>query len=198
MFINSHLLDGVAYGSVFGASFRTLVEPLKSGAESRLITRSWPLGKYAILLERLRPDDHAKIFAAFNVCRGRGHTFRLRDRIDYRMVDVQIGVGTGSAQTYQLMRQYDFGVEVYQVPVTLPEVATLELTADGAPVAYTVNGLTGVVTLTAGAGAAVRASGLFDKRVRFDDDDLDFTLETRGGGIVPLLTANVPLREVRE
>lgn len=197
-FINSRLLEGVAYGTSYGTGFRTSVKALRSGRERRNAQWSAPRGSFSVVYKSLKEADHERVLSAFQACMGRLHSFRLQDLTDYKANQMPIGIGTGGAQVLQLVRRYGFGQAGIDVPVTKPVVGTVQVYADGQDLASSVDYDNGTVTLTAAVGAVLTWSGEYDKVVRFDDDDLQFTIDSRAGGIYPLLSTDVSLQEVFE
>lgn len=197
-FIDERLLESVSYGTSYGVGYNTRVVALRSGAERRTPLWSVPKGLFTLIYKTLKPEDHEAVVSAFHVCAGRAHTFRFKDLTDFKVsAPVQFGVGTGQLETYRLVRPYRFGGQVYDKPVSLLVPGTIQLfeeteLLEGATVDYAA----GTVTLSAAPGARLFWSGEYDKRVRFDDDELQFTMETRAGGIVPILSTDVTLREV--
>lgn len=197
-FINARLLEGVAYGTAYGTGFRTNIKTLRSGRERRNAEWSVPRGSFAIVYKSLREGDHAKVLQAFQACHGRLHSFRLQDLTDYKVEGAAIGVGTGTPQVLPLVRQFGFGDASIEVPVPLPVAGTVQVFADGAPASVFVDYEAATVAVTAADGALITWSGEFDKIVRFDDDDLQFSFDNRAGGIKPLLSTDVALQEVFE
>lgn len=197
-FINTRLLEGVAYGTSYGAGFRTSVKTLRSGRERRNAAWSTPRGSFAVVYKNLKEADHEKVLSAFQACMGRLHSFRLQDLTDYKANQVPIGIGTGASQTLQLVRRYGFGVAGIDVPVTKPVQGKVQVFADEVQIAAPVDYEHGTVSVMAASGAVITWSGEYDKVVRFDDDDLQFTIDTRAGGIYALLSTDVTLQEVFE
>jgi len=195
---NQRLLESVAYGTSYGTGYKTDIKQLKSGSESRNALWSLPKGRFAILYKLLKETDHEKVVSAFHVCKGRLHTFRFKDKSDYIVSNSPIGTATGNLQQLQLSKRYTFAGDFTDIPVYLPNVETVILKADGVQIEYSVDALTGIVEFTAAPGSIITWSGEFDKKVRFDDDELDFSIDVREGGIYARLSANVELKEVRE
>lgn len=195
--LDARLLDRVAYGTIYGTGYKTEVHTLKSGLERRKALWSTPRGQFAVMYKMLKADQHEQVVAAFHACAGRLNTFRLHDRTDDTASNEPIGTGTGAPETYQLSRRLSFAGVSRDLPVLLPNADNFRVFVGGVETsAYTLDPLLGRLTLTAADGAAVTWSGTFDKKVRFDDDDLEFTLEPRAGGVHILLSADVRLQEV--
>lgn len=196
MFNESRLLDCVAYGSQFGQEFSTRIKQLRNGVERRNINWSMPLGRYTVVYQALKEADHINVRGAHMACLGSAIAFRFKDWTDYRVTDQFLGVGTGGAQVVQLVKNYAFGPAMLQRIIKKPVTGTVQLHADGEPLAAVVDYATGVATFTADDGAQVTWSGEFDVPVRFASDrlDVDPVAPSEGGF---LLSADVDLVEVR-
>ena len=196
MFNETRLLDCVAYGSEFGQEFSTRITSLRSGVERRNANWSMPLGRYAVLYQALKPDDHIRVRAAHMASLGALIPFRFKDYSDYQAQQEVIGTGTGVEQTLPLLKRYKFGPVELQRRIIKPVLNTVLVFADGAPVATTVDYVAGTVTFTAAAGAEITWSGEFDIPVRFESDRLDVEPLARiAGGFA--VSCNVDLVEVR-
>lgn len=194
MFNETRLLDCVAYGSQFGHEFNTGIVRLRNGAERRNARWSMPLGRGAVIYTALRPEDHIKVRAAHMASLGSAIPFRFKDWTDYQAEQEPIGEGTGSAETYQLVKRYTFGPVTLERIIHKPVFAAVY--ADGEPIAATVDLTTGEVTTLAPVGAVLTWSGEFDLPVRFESDRLDTEPVARQGSGF-MLTCDVDLVEVR-
>jgi uncharacterized protein (TIGR02217 family) len=90
--------------------------------------------------------------------------------------DQIIGVGTGYATRFQLIKRYARGSQHYDRPITLPIPETVKVSVGGVPWPhqhYTVSRRGGVVVFDRppGVGQIIRAGFLFEHEVRFDGDD---------------------------
>jgi uncharacterized protein (TIGR02217 family) len=195
MFIEERLLDCVSYGTAGGPTWLTRRVRLNSGIMRRNPRRARPLYRYAVIFKNLQPDGHAEIIQAFNACMGGVHSFRLKDWSDFEAADETLAdLGTGAEQVVQLEKVYAFGVQGIRRPIRKPVDGTVELTADNAPIASTVDYTTGLATFTAPPGSVVRWSGEFDVPVLFSDDELQFSFDNRSAAGL-YLTADVQLEE---
>jgi uncharacterized protein (TIGR02217 family) len=191
-FIETRLLDCVAYGTQGGPTWSTRKVALRSGIIRRNAQRSRPLYRFIVLYNNLRAEDHEEVIAAFNTCRGGVFGFRLKDWSDFQATNQLIGVATGAAQTVQLTKLYEFGAQNVSRPIRKPISATL--TNNGAPLASSLDTTTGMVTFTATIGGVIRWSGEFDVPVTFEQDELLFDAVNRSStGLI--LTADVGLIE---
>jgi uncharacterized protein (TIGR02217 family) len=195
MFIEERLLDCVAYGTSGGPTWLTRRVALKSGIVRRNPRRSRPRYVFNLIYRNIQPEHHVEVINAFNACMGGVHSFRLKDWADFEATDELLDVlGTGAPQSVQLTKTYEFGGQAISRPIRKPVDGTVTLTADGAPLAATIDEETGVATFTAGSGDILRWSGEFDVPVMFTDDELSFSNEDRGAAGL-FLTADVTLEE---
>lgn len=196
MFNETRLLDCVAYGSVFGQEFSTNIKTLRSGVERRNVNWSMPLGRYTVVYQALKPEDHVAVRGAHMACLGSAIPFRFKDWTDYRAEGEVIGTGTGAEQTLQLTKAYPFGPISLQRIIKKPVVGTVTLFADDAAIAASIDFTTGLATFTAPDGSVITWSGEFDVPVRFESDRLDVDPVARYSDDFAL-TADVDLVEVR-
>ena len=176
-FIDTALLDRVAYGFTGGPTWATTRVQLISGRTKRNAERSLPLHRYTAPYDRIKDADHATVLSAYMACIGPIHSFRFKDRSDYQLSDVIIGTAAGGAdETMQIVKPYTFGTETLERTITKP-VSGITLTEDDVGLAHTIDLLTGIVTFTSSAGKVIRATGEFDVPVYFDDDSMDFTFD---------------------
>lgn len=196
MFNESRLLDCVSYGSQFGREFNTRITTLKSGHERRNANWSMPLGRYSVVFDLLKPEDHKKVRDAHMASLGSLIGFRMKDWTDFQAEMEHIGTGTGAASGYGLLKSYHFGPLTLQRPIAKPVEGTVTIFVDGQPAAAVIDYTTGAVTIAAPAGSQIYWSGEFDVPVRFESDrlDVDPIALTQGGYI---LSADVDLVEIR-
>lgn len=193
----------LAFGSTGGVERRTEVTMLASGHERR--STPWAMGRRRYLIgANLRSlEDMAALTAFFEARRGRLYGFRFRDFADFQScgpggrpaaTDQVIGTGDGTRRTFGLTKAYGDLLR----PVTKPVEGSVRVAVGGRVLeaaGFTVDGVTGVVTLAVAprTGVPVSAGFVFDVPVRFDADRIEVTLETFGAGRM----AAVSLIEVR-
>ena len=194
-FIDSLLLDCVAYGFSGGPTWSTTRVTLASGMVRRNAERERPVYRYTAPFNNLKQEQLSVVVQAFNTCLGGLHSFRFFDRMDYLLDDAVIGTADGSAgQEIQLVKPYTFGAQTINRPIkkpvdsmvdygrgerTLGPAPAFAVTANGSPIAFTLDYTTGIVTLTGTAGHVIRASGWFDVPVYFEHDALNFALNNK-------------------
>lgn len=196
VFIEERLLDCVAYGTAFGRSRPIRRIAQKSGIVNRnaMSMRSKIIGR--LLYSKIRPPHHIDVVAAWETSASLGGAaFRVRDWSDYQATNELLTVlGTGSLQTVQLTKLYEFGAYNYLRPIYKPAPGTVVLTANGTPISSTTDYTTGEVSFTASASAVLRWSGEFDVPMFFSSDDFMASVDNRGvDGF--FLTCDVALEE---
>lgn len=194
-FIESRLLDKVAYGTESGTEYNTQVVTLRSGMTRRNSRWSAPLDRFSVIYNILRPADRELVVRAFRACRGRAVGFRFKDPLDYTALNEPLGVALGGSQSLQLVKTYNFGPIAEVRKVSKP--VTVQLYANGVEIGGTVDNTSGLVSFSAAAGAAMSWSGEFDKPVCFSDDRLMWSLDTREGGVDRLASTSFDLEEIR-
>lgn len=198
MFNEARLLDQVAYGSQFGQEFKTGIKTLRSGQERRNAEWAAPLGRFSVMYDNIRDEQHEIVYAAHMASMGSAIGFRFKNWADYKADKIVVGAGTGSPQVVQLVRNYQFGAAVLSKKIYKPVVGTVQMFADDQPITSDVDHTLGLVTLSAPAGSVLTWSGEFDVPVRFVSDRLDVdTLGTTEKGML-VLSSDVSLKEIRD
>ena len=198
--------DNISRGARGGPERRTQVVELASGDEER--NASWVNSRrrYDVAYGIRRADDLAAVVAFFEARNGRLNGFRYKDWADYKSslpsqptspTDQQIGTGTGSLKTFQLVKRYASGAQSWTRTIVKPVAGTVRVALGAVEqmAGWTVDTTTGTVTFTTapGAGVAITAGFEFDVPVRFDTDMLDVTLDIERLGSI----TSIPLLEIR-
>lgn len=175
--IDTRLLPNVKTGFAGGPMWNTRITPLASGQETRNAEWSMPHHKFTADYVLLDPRDQNEVLHAFWVARGSAHTFRYKDWNDFKIRAQSLGTGDGGSTARQLIKTYTFGPSSYTRTVTLPIEATLQVTANGSPLAVTVDDETGLITPVStwpSGQAIVVVYAEFDVKVRFGADYYPF------------------------
>jgi uncharacterized protein (TIGR02217 family) len=193
-FIEQRLLDCAAFGTVFAPTYRTREVRLMNGKTRR--NQDWSLPKYrfTVVYANLDQTDQRSVISAFHACGGSAIGFRLKDWSDFEGSCVLTASATGSPQSVQLFKTYTFGSGTRTRLIRKPVAGTVTLSATTPPTAVSVDTATGIVTFTGTVGQTVSAAYEFDVPVRFESDELGFSIDDRSGDTL-LLNANVPLIE---
>lgn len=195
MFIEDRLLDCVSYGTVYGERFRTSVKTMRNKEESRLIEWSESQGTFSLVFAALTEPDRAEVMRVFRAVRGRGIGFRLKNWVDFKAVDQLIGIGTGADQVLQLKITSSAGAYSTVKTIKKPVTGTVTIYIDGVATAAIIDYTTGLVTITAPLGAAIAWSGEYDIPVRFDTDDIMWSVDNKANGVF-VMGSDVPVVEL--
>lgn len=198
--------DNISRGARGGPERRTQVVELASGDEERNAAWANSRRRYEVAYGIRRADDLAAVVAFFEARNGRLYGFRYKDWADYKSnlpstptaaTDQQIGTGTGSLKTFQLVKRYTSGAQTWTRTIAKPVTGTVRVALGTVEQmsGWTLDTTTGVVTFTTapGSGVIVRSGFEFDVPVRFDTDMLDVTLDIERLGSI----TSIPLIEVR-
>lgn len=165
-------LPGVQIDVTRTPMWESTVQQSVSGCSVALTAYTFPLWRYTLAFEFLRSGAEAELQALvgfFNRHGGRTDTWLYNDDEDNTAIDEQFGIGNGATSQYWLGRAFGGFVE----PVTDVNVLD-EVTVGGvATTAYVLGAGGRIQFATAPAiGAALRWSGTFYRRCRFDTDSL--------------------------
>ncbi len=198
--------DNISRGARGGPERRTQIVELASGDEERNASWADSRRRYDVAYGIRRADDLAAVVAFFEARNGRLHGFRYKDWADYKSAlpslaitatDQQIGIGTGSLQTFQLAKRYTSGTQTWVRTIAKPVAGTVRVALGMVEQisGWTLDATTGVITFTTAptGGVIVRAGFEFDVPVRFDSDTLDVTLDFERLGSI----TSIPLLEIR-
>jgi uncharacterized protein (TIGR02217 family) len=190
----------ISYGSKGGPRRLTQVVTLKSGFEER--NQSWEHSRrrYDASVGLRSLGDLHEVLDFWEARRGQLYGFRWKDWADYKSspgraavsnADQILGAGTGALTTFQLVKRYsDAGFE-YVRPIRKPVVGTVVIAKNGvaAPTGWTLDPVTGIVTFAVapGAGVVVTAGYEFDVPVRFENDELDLSVDAFEAGSIPAI-----------
>jgi uncharacterized protein (TIGR02217 family) len=183
----------LAFGATGGPERRVEIIRLASGHEQRNARWSRSRRRYAISTGIKSLADLHKLLVFFEERRGPMHAFRFADPLDFSSggpgaavtaLDREIGMGDGVTVAFQLSLSQDR-------PITKPVAGTVRIAVGGVEIAspadFTVDALTGIVTLTVppGAGVPVTAGFEFHVPVRFENTQLAVTQTAFEAGEIP-------------
>ena len=189
---------GISYGSSGGPVFSTARIESESGVEQRVARWNDPRWLFNVIEGTKNPEDLATLRAFFIARKGPANGFLYKDWEDYHSnptipghsavpgtADQLIGTGNGTQTVFQLTKTYTSGPTSYTRKIKCPVENTVRVWVNGVETtAFTVDTMTGLVTLTSAApsGHAVRASFEFYVPVAFVDDDITTRLDNFGVG----------------
>lgn len=187
----------ISYGASGGPGYSTTVVTTVSGHERRNANWAAARGRWNVAHGLKKREQVAALIAFFRARKGRAYGFRFKDWTDHQAFAQVIGVGTGTATSFQLVKRYPSGGEMETRLIAKPVPGTVKVYRDGieAMSGWAVNTATGVVTFTTApaAGVQVTADFAFDVPVRFDSDQMDITIETYQLGS----WGQIPVLEIR-
>lgn len=182
MFLDVELDICPAYGWQGGPEFSTRVITLRNWTERRNADNALCRHSYSLPLQNILNADYLlQLKQVFLACRGKLHSFKVKDRADYLADRETFFEGDGVTKVFQLRKDSYFGAASYTRIITKPVVSTVHIYVNGVETAATVDGLTGLVTfgVAPAAGALGTWSGEFRVPVRFNSDSLNTTIDNR-------------------
>jgi uncharacterized protein (TIGR02217 family) len=173
--------ESIARGATGGPGYSTTVVAAFGGGERRAI--NWEEARHRYDVSQAVKDDEAarELDAFFRKARGRAHTFRFKDWMDYRLAAAESRLVLVSGTTYQISKVYGDDEPTFEEVRSLRRIVagTLVVYSAGAPltlgVDYTADLATGRITTASGT---LTAACEFDVPCRLDFDDKDATLVT--------------------
>ena len=178
----------IALGARGGPERLTDIVTLSSGAEERNSRWANSRHRYNAGYGVKSLADMQAVLAFFEERRGRFHSFRWRDALDFSSsgtpnptpTDQPLGTGDGTTKTFQLVKRYGANFDPYLRPITKPVAGSVRIAVGGSEVTtgWAVDTSTGLVSFASAPadGVALTAGFLFDVPVRFDTDTLDVEL----------------------
>lgn len=195
-FIDAYMPESIpGYPCISAPRFKTTIQVSSGGNERR--NQEWEHPLHTYILPEAVARDHSAIVGLrkhWLITKGPLHTFPWRDPLDkasidhlpnlpddelesdISMTDQFIGFGDGFTDSFQLIRTYNVGAEIYNRTVHLPVLDTVVVADNGVLVSdsnYTVSRPGGVITFDTPPldGHTITAGFLFDVEVRFESDD---------------------------
>jgi uncharacterized protein (TIGR02217 family) len=202
--------DNISYGSVGGPKYSNTLVISDSGWEYTNINWENARHEFNVAMGVRSMSELSELIKFFHMTRGRAHSFRYKNWLDYKSCDVEdiitpfdqvFGTGDGTTKTFQLTKTYIlFGIAELintidiKKPVPSSVVVSIDYVTKVVNTDYTINYTTGVVTFNTAptTGAVLRWGGEFDLPCRFDVDELQVTLDFYEHG-----SSNIPIVEVR-
>jgi uncharacterized protein (TIGR02217 family) len=196
----------VSRGARGGPERRVQIVELSSGFEERNARWSKSRRRYDIGYGIRTADDLAEVIAFWEARAGPLHGFRFKDWSDFKScapsgnpsaTDQVIGAGDNTEDTFQLVKTYVSSSQSYEREIKKVVSSTVLISFDSVPQpsGWTVDDDTGLVTFTSppGTGVIIRAGFEFDTPVRFENNQIDTTLDWEQVGSIP----SIPLVELR-
>jgi uncharacterized protein (TIGR02217 family) len=163
--------DAIARGATGGPEYSTDIISVASGFEQRNINWQASRARYDIGTGIRTREQMAEVIAFFRARKGRAYGFRFRDWTDFEATG-QAMLATDNPLVWRLVRRYQSGPGEDVRLISKPEVGSVVVRVNGAPVGVAVDHLTGRVTLPSAPVTAPYADFRFDVPCRFDADHL--------------------------
>lgn len=190
------------YGWQGGPSSATLVRTLRSRRERRQVQSDLVRHTFLLPFQNIRNEAYLTYLKNAHLAMyGMAHSFLVKDWLDYRLESEPLGLAPSGSAPVQITRSYPFGPATRVRPITKP-VAGLVVRQNGVVKPGTTDLLTGLFTPSTDwtPGATLTADGEFRIPVRFNNDALPMSIETRirdGSGTGTLaVSGSVELVEV--
>ncbi|MEM9784297.1 MAG: DUF2460 domain-containing protein [Pseudomonadota bacterium] len=183
-FLDRSFPSNPAPGVTASLERRVEIVPLGNGREERNLRWDRTRRTFDAGLAIRSADELAEVIELFEMADGPHRAFRFRDWSDWRSglptaaitpTDQPIGTGDGTTVAFQLAKTYGSGASATVRPITKPFTGSVRVAVAGVEIAaFTLNALTGVVTLAEAPanGAAVTAGFAFDVPTRFAAEPL--------------------------
>jgi uncharacterized protein (TIGR02217 family) len=196
--------DNIAFGATVGPTYLTVVTPVYSGRDGRIVAWSQSRVVFDVGRRSMNAVDTATLDAYFRAVKGRAYGFRIKDWTDYTCTVAQgVLVPQITAGVYQLGKLYTTGALSETRFIQKPVVGTVSVFKN-AVLITTGLGLdttTGLVTITPtpSGGDVLTWSGQFDVPARFDADEMKKQIMDRAGAGGDLLVdwGSIPIIEIR-
>lgn len=192
-FIDIYMPEEIpGYPCVSSPRTKTTIQVNSGGGERTNQEWEHPLMKF-VLPEGVRDWSVVQnLGKMWRITAGPANSFAWRDPLDFSsgdldvpnpetdpvptMTDQFVGFGTGFTDSFQLVKTYSYGSELYDRPIYLPVVDTVVVANNGILVPdtdYTVSRPGGVITFNVPPvdTHTITAGFLFDVQVRFESDD---------------------------
>lgn len=186
----------ISYGSAGGPEFSTEVIQLSSAHEKRNQNWLYPRERWNVAYGVREQAQLSALIIFFYARRGRAIGFRFKNHDDFEGADEELGMGDGSTQTFQLVKNYISGGETLVRKITKPVDGTVTVYIDSVEQVsgWSVDTTTGIVTFSSApaSGEVIAADFEFDIPARFDTDHLPVNFST-----YQARSADVPVLEIR-
>ena len=179
------------FGFEGGPMFDTLIRQQESGRNRRIPRRYIGLHVYRCPMKNIPLAAAQMVKSVHMAMLGSAHTFRHIDYLDCQATDEPFGTGDGVTTAFTLKKTYNpGGGATYERDIIRPDMdgeisiqrdggVPLEVKVSGTPTAVTYNSTTKKVEFAAAPAfsAALTWSGRFFIQVRFNRDDLPFSID---------------------
>lgn len=121
----------VSFGSQGGPGFKTSVFTFDSGITADSIDWERMRARYEATFENATPDEMEEVENFFYGMRGQAIAFRYKDWSDYQITVQNVGVGTGTADTFQIFKRYQSGQNIFDRIIKKTVIGSSQISLDG-------------------------------------------------------------------
>lgn len=166
------------YGWQGGPEFKTVIVEMRNGWERRNAEIANARHTFNIPYTNISPEDYMGIKQLHLIARGRLHSFKFIDELDKEADNEVFATGNGVQKVFQLRKLSLIDGVSYSRNVYVP-LPGITITNNGVSASPTIDYDRGLVTFAAapGNGNALRWTGQFALWVRFNQDDLPFSID---------------------
>lgn len=195
-FYETRFPTDISLGALSIPAWKTDVIVFESGREQRNQRWSEVRNSYDVGYGVRTRDQLNALAAFFYEMRGRLHSFRFKDHLDYSATNETLTYdGTG---TVQLTKTYGNGFNNYSKDIKKPVAGSVTLKVNGSNYSsFTIDTTTGIITFTASPvptiSDVITWSGEFDIPCRFDQDQLSINLKEAELGTTSCMLVEVRL-----
>ena len=213
-YVRNYIKACEAYGWEGGPEFNTEIIQQMNKAEKR--NARWSQSRFFATLPfvNISPESYGEILSMFEDRKGMWGVFLYRNPLNYLVSDLEFGVGDGVQDEFQLVANFRIGNRLSTrnvYAIYLPGDEGTDGEAVPADVTVYVNGVVEAgVTIDHDRGrvlfntppafdAVLTWDGAFSHWVRFNNDRLPFSIDTRSqgefvtNGMVELIEVNPPI-----
>jgi len=195
-YLDAYIDQCPGYGWQGGPSFQTTIVTMRNGRERRNAEWSKARHSFTMPFNNINQSGYIGIKQMHLSCMGRLRAFKFVDQLDYQAVNEVFAEGNGVQTEFQLRKVSTIDGVSY-IRDTYVIQADSVFRVNGTPAAHTIDLDRGLVTFAAPPAnlSAISGSWLFGLWVRFDQDDLPFSIDSRSDD-TPHINGSVSLIEV--
>ena len=185
------------FGWQGGPEFKTLIVSMLNGRERRNGEWQYARHSYSMPFLNITKEGYRNVKQMHYVCRGRLHCFQFKDELDSTADNEIFDTGNGVKTVFQLRKFSEVDGVVYDRNVYIVEPGVV-ITDNGTPVSPTVDYDRGTVTFVTPpiSGHVLRWTGSFLVWVRFNQDNLPFSIDNGNGVGAQYINGTIDLIEV--
>lgn len=194
-YLDAYIEQCPAYGWQGAPGFQTTIVTMRSGRERRNAEWSKARHSYTIKFLNIARTSYMGIKQMHLSCMGRLRAFKFKDQLDYQADAEVFGEGNGVDTVFQLRKVSTIdGVSYIRDTYVIRPGSTI--LKNGSAVTHTVDPDRGLVTFAVAPALGATLSGTwdFDVWVRFNQDDLPFSIDSKDAinGSVSLIEVPPP------